>query len=76
MPTTFCIFFFFLLKIIYSVSPVQFTRYIGKAKEKKKQIIIIHKQRNNWYKRKTEQNKSKQNCKNDNNKIIHIRVGF
>jgi hypothetical protein len=29
-----------------------------------------------WYKRKTEQNKSKQNGKNDKNKTIHIGVGF
>ena len=29
-----------------------------------------------WYKRETEQNKSKQNGKNDKNKNIHIWVGI
>ena len=58
------------------MSPVQFTRCISKAREKKILKIITYKQRNNWYKGITEQNKSKQNGKNDKNKIIQIRAGF
>jgi hypothetical protein len=37
---------------------------------------IKTKRENNGTKRKTEQNKSKQNGKNDKNKTIHIGVGF